>query len=63
MLAHATAAAHGGSNYPTILIIIAAVALAAFWKTIVKIGIALLGIVILVAIVGGASAIVSILHH
>lgn len=45
------------------LLIIGAVAAAAFWKAIVKVAIALLGIVILVSIVGGASVIASLLHH
>lgn len=45
------------------LIIIGAVAAAAFWKAIVKVMIALLGIVILVSIASGASAIANLLHH
>lgn len=45
------------------LIIIGAIAAAAFWKAIVKVAIALLGIVILISIAGGASIIANLLHH
>lgn len=59
----AVAAAHGSVQSSEVLLIIGAVAVAAFWKSIVKVAIALLGIAIVVMIVDGAAAIASILHH
>lgn len=58
----AAAVTHGGIQSSDAFAVIVAVVIAAFWRFIVKIGIALLGIGFLVLIFGGASAIAHILH-
>lgn len=58
----AAAVTHSGIQSSEALAVIIAVVIAAFWRFIVKIGIALLGIGFLVLIFGGASAIIHLLH-
>lgn len=59
----AAVATHGSAQPAEFLLVIGAVAVAAFWKSILKVAIALLGITIVVMIVGGAAMIASILHR
>lgn len=58
----AAAATHSGIQSSEALAVIGAVVIAAFWRFILKIGIALLGIGFLVLVFGGAAAIIHILH-
>jgi hypothetical protein len=62
MLALTTAAHSASQGSSAILFIIAAIAVAAFWKALIKIGLAVLVIGVLIVIFGGASAIISGLH-
>lgn len=62
MLVLASAAAHSGLNSSAAVALIAAVLIAMFWKAIVKFGLAVLALMFIILIFGGASAIVSILH-
>lgn len=52
-----TAAAHGGTNPTTILFLIAAVVAVIFWRSLVKVGLALLVIGFLILLFEGGSAI------
>jgi hypothetical protein len=61
MLALASAA-HGGVGQSETLLIIAAVALAAFWRALVKVGLAVLVIGFLILLFEGASAALHVLH-
>jgi hypothetical protein len=61
MLALASAA-HGGVGQSETLFIIAAIAVAAFWQTLVKIGLAVLVIGFLILLFEGASAFLHVLH-
>lgn len=56
------AAAHGGIAQSPTLFIIAAIAVAAFWKALVKIGLAVLVIGVLVLIHTEASAYMHVVH-
>jgi hypothetical protein len=61
MLALASAA-HGGVAQSEALFIIAAVVVAAFWKALIKIGLAVLVIGSLILLFSGASALVHGVH-
>jgi hypothetical protein len=61
MLALASAA-HGGIAQSETLFIIAAVAVAAFWRALIKVGLAVLVIGFLILLFEGASAILHVLQ-
>lgn len=56
------AAAHGGYIPIQVLILFAAVALAMFWRPVVKVGVALIIIVVALVIIKGDLAILHFLH-
>jgi hypothetical protein len=56
------AAAHGSVQSSETVALIAAIFIAVFWRALIKVGLALLVIMILVLLFGGASAIMSVLH-
>jgi hypothetical protein len=56
------AAVHGGHIPIQILILLAAVALAMFWRALLKVGVALIVIVVALVIVKGDLVILHLLH-
>lgn len=56
-------AAHSSVQSSEVLLLVGAVIVAAFWRPILKVAIAVLGIAIVVMIVGGATTIATLLHH
>lgn len=56
------AAAHSGASTDEMMFIVAAVAVAAFWKALVKVGLAVLVIGALILFFSGASALAHGLH-
>lgn len=62
MLVLTAAVVHGGANPSLVIFLIAAIAMAAFWRALIKIGIAMLVLGILLLAFESGSALISGLH-
>jgi hypothetical protein len=62
MFALAAVAAHGTAQSSEVLVVIVAIVIAAFWRFLLKLGIAIVTVMILVLLFGGASGLLHGLH-